>query len=229
MPYIPPVDKEEDETRTIDFYPEIVTQEIGMPLFFVCQEARQEAQSWLKTHKFKMRYILGKFPYHGGIFEFTRRMDEDDTLYIPTDKISVFGDDHDELWDELHDGQFHVHTYFGLNSVALPENFFHNDEYFPAPFSELYEVNTIYVVRGEQPDGKDGVWDVVPKGCGSVVWTVDQGFAMKGGEGGEDEDLLRKILKDTKSLGDALQCSYELRGNYTVEILPAVAVRKWTN
>ncbi|RGP77582.1 hypothetical protein FLONG3_4273 [Fusarium longipes] len=205
-----------------DFHPEKATQEVTTPLLHVNREARQETLSWSERHWFDITYH-----HNTKTFSFQREMDEDEILYVHVGDIEGFTDPETLFRDDL---GWEYYTLFHISHIALPEMYFRHGwkHGIPLPFTFLSSSITIYVIRGEQPDDT-GLWDLVPNGCGTVVWSpAENEFEIRGGQGGADEDILLQIIEGTTDNEGRLRWQFQNRwGDVIVELVPAVAVRIW--
>lgn len=173
----------------------------NVPLAFVNHEARGVVLSWAQKSGFEIQRNESQ--------EYLQRqMNCDvDALYLPMDRIEEF-----EV--EPLDRQFEedmVHRTVGvvpyIRHFAISEELFYSEEPIPESWAWFNNIETIYVVVGQQPD-EHGHWEIVDRGEKPITWDVERGFEL--GDGGTvlNDDLCQRIMADNNELGECLESNH---------------------
>ncbi|SPJ70628.1 uncharacterized protein FTOL_00356 [Fusarium torulosum] len=194
-------DDDDPDNIRFEFRYDFLPVSFNIPLAFVNREARGVALSWAQRSGIETQY--NKSQPH-----FQRRMNHEiDTLYIPMDRMEDFEAEPLDRQSEEDMIYRMVGVVPYIRHFAISEDLFCSGETFPDSLDWFNNIETIYVVVGQQPD-EHGRWEIVDRGGRPIIWDVERGFEMGDGETILNDDLCQRIMADRNGLGESLRSNH---------------------
>ncbi|KAF5647659.1 uncharacterized protein FTJAE_1716 [Fusarium tjaetaba] len=210
--------KDDPNNIRLEFRYDKLGTPVHIPIMDVNQEARRVALAWARDNNIRNRYRNGKY-------EFSRRMDNNtDTIYFPNNMIDAAEIEAADRGAEpdMIDRNHTVATY--ITSLAVPARFIQTADEALYTWEWHENLEKIYVIVGEQPDGM-GQWEIDTTTGASILWTRDTGKFVP--QLGADEfcsrDLLNTIVEDKMNIGAAImRCQGPSRKSFEIRVCSAI-------
>jgi hypothetical protein len=194
-------DDDDPDNIRYEFRYDFLSVSFDIPLTFVNREARGVALFWAQRSGIETQCNESQ-QY------FQRRMNREiDTLYLPMDRMEDFEAEPLDRQSEEDMINRIVGVVPYIRHFAISEDLFHSEEPVPETLEWFNNIETIYVVVGQQPD-EHRHWEIVDRGGRPIIWGVERGFEMGDGETILNDDLCQRIMADKNGLGESLRSNH---------------------